>query len=203
MNLEELRALTPEERDAILAKQSESMTPVERLMVYLNQDNHEDDAQAVAIVDDLMIAYVLTTDPLTPGAEELRDMLVEVIEAWHSPTTLFSKEDYRPAWIAAMAERDAEIRETDALKSRLVDAAKEINALRVQVANLESQVAAAAEPWMVQSAMLNAVTTERDRFKNCLEYIAKECDYEETIPTKRWLQQVAADALNPLIDHHD
>lgn len=44
---------------------------------------------------------------------------------------------------------------------------------------------------------------ERDRFKNCLEYITKECDYEETVPTKRWLQQVAADALNPEIDHHD
>jgi hypothetical protein len=33
MNLEELRAMTPEQRDAILAKQAESLTPVERLSV--------------------------------------------------------------------------------------------------------------------------------------------------------------------------
>jgi len=42
------------------------------------------------------------------------------------------------------------------------------NLLLVKVANLESQVAAAAEPWHVQSAMLNAVTTERDRYRAAL-----------------------------------
>jgi chromosome segregation ATPase len=96
-----------------------------------------------------------------------------------------------------------EVRETDALKLRLVEASREVNALRVQVANMEAQSAAAVEPWYVQSAMLSSVTIERDRYKNCLEYIAKECDYEETVPTKRWLQQVAADVLNPEVDHHD
>jgi hypothetical protein len=44
---------------------------------------------------------------------------------------------------------------------------------------------------------------EHSRYKNCLEYIATECDYEENVPSKRWLQQVAADALNPEVDHHD
>lgn len=124
MNLEELRALTPEQRDAILAKQAESLTPVERLMVYLNLDNHEDDAQAVAIVDDLMIAYVLTEDPLTPGAEELRDMLVEVAETWLKPNEALA----------------AEIRETDALKVRLVESNNRVKDNEIQITRMTETI---------------------------------------------------------------
>ena len=83
-----------------------------------------------------------------------------------------------------------EVRETDALKMRLVEATKEINALRVQVTNLESQVAAAAEPWLVQSAMLNSVTTQRDRYREALELIAAH-------PHAPDAYIVAATALNP------
>lgn len=130
MNLEELRALTPEQRDAVLAKQCESLTPVDRVAVHLNLDFHHDESDALLLLDNLM-SRICAADPatLTEDALAFQGELVEVIESWLPPSHFISDEDYRPAWIAAMAERDAEIRETDALKVRLVEAAKEIRDL--------------------------------------------------------------------------
>ena len=72
----------------------------------------------------------------------------------------------------------------------------QINDLLAKVAELEARKTHV-------DAEATRICVERDRFRNCLEYIATECDYEETVPTKRWLQQVAADALDPDVDHHD
>jgi len=59
----------------------ESLTPIERLRVWLILEHHEEDAEAFALVDSLMRAYN-TSEPLDKGAEELRDMLLEVLDTW-------------------------------------------------------------------------------------------------------------------------
>jgi len=55
-------------------------------------------------------------------------------------------------------ELEAEVVETDALRKRLVDASRTIH-------NLEAELHAAAEPWRVQSALLDAATRERDTLR--------------------------------------
>jgi hypothetical protein len=61
----------------------ESLTPVERLRVSLILEGHEEDAEAFALVDSLMRNY-LTDEPMTKDAEELRDMLFEVLDTWNA-----------------------------------------------------------------------------------------------------------------------
>jgi len=157
MNLEELRALTPEERDAILASQAESLTPVERLMVHLNIENQFDESRAFALVDDLMIAYVWTAEPLTPGAADLRDMLVEVAERWLPPSDVLK---------FVTDQRDAEIRETDALKSRLVESNNRVKDNEIQIIRMGETIR---------------------RYKTALEKIHSKLS-TTNVPSQKWVK---------------
>jgi len=75
-------------------------------------------------------------------------------------------EDYRPAWIQAMKEREE---------------------LRLRVQELEAEVHASAEPWRVQNALLDAATKDRDRYKKALKDI--RCKLSVTrVPSQKWVK---------------
>jgi len=84
---------------------------------------------------DTYVALVKERDKLSDfylehvGEPSYTDLLAQIAE--------LKAESYRPAWIQAMAERDAEIKETDALKERLVDASRRTKDLLLRAAILD------------------------------------------------------------------
>ena len=60
----------------------ESLTPVERLAVFMVLDHHAEDAVALERIDFYMREFLATDEPLTKDAEELRDKLLEAVESW-------------------------------------------------------------------------------------------------------------------------
>lgn len=57
-------------------------SPTERLAVRLLLDHHADDAEALMKLDWLMREYLASDEPMTKDAEELKDMLLEIVESW-------------------------------------------------------------------------------------------------------------------------
>ena len=64
------------------SRSSDGLDAAERLAVRLLLENHGEEADALMTMDSLMREYLATTDSLTKDAEELRDMLFEVLESW-------------------------------------------------------------------------------------------------------------------------
>ena len=60
----------------------EPLTPVERLSLHLHLTHHEEDANALLLVDPLFHYMLKKRGPYTKDGQELADMLLEVLESW-------------------------------------------------------------------------------------------------------------------------
>lgn len=64
--------------------------------------------------------------------------------------------------------RDAVFQSVD-LGKKVSDLERDNAHYRARIPNLESEIAASAEPWRVQSAMLASISAQRDRYLDALE----------------------------------
>jgi len=58
------------------------LTPVERLSVRLRTEHHEDEADALLLLDPLFCRMLRDDGPYTRDGQELSDMLFEVVASW-------------------------------------------------------------------------------------------------------------------------
>lgn len=59
----------------------EPLTPVERLAMEMEQTNHQDEADALLLVD-CVFRHLRDGGPYTKDGQELADMLLEALESW-------------------------------------------------------------------------------------------------------------------------
>jgi hypothetical protein len=69
------------------ARLGESLTPVERLAMELEQTNHQDEADALLLLDCVFRHMLRDGGPYTKDGQEFADMLLEALESW-LPETL-------------------------------------------------------------------------------------------------------------------
>jgi hypothetical protein len=67
-------------------RDDEPLTPVERLAMEMEQTGHQDEADALLLLD-AVFSRICAAEPktLTKCAQELQDQMVEAIESWLPP----------------------------------------------------------------------------------------------------------------------
>jgi hypothetical protein len=83
MNPKDAQAQGPESS----ARLGEPLTPVERLAMELEQTNHQDEADALLLLDCVFRHMLRDGGPYTEDGQKFSDMLLEALESW-LPETL-------------------------------------------------------------------------------------------------------------------
>lgn len=60
----------------------ESLTPVERLAMEMEQTNHQDEANALLLLDCVFRHMLRDGGPYTEDGQKFSDMLLEALESW-------------------------------------------------------------------------------------------------------------------------